>query len=158
MSARSVLTHHWLFALVPLLALQAPIRAADDDVHISVVSILATTKNSTIDPRVSCVATQMQKIDPKLTGFSVARMTCKDVTIGNKDCFEIVDGQKVCVTAEKRCEKDPSRVCLKVEAPTLGAITYQTCCGKFFPLVTRYKNKNGDLLIVAVQVKTCKDE
>jgi hypothetical protein len=156
MSVRSVLTHRWLFALTPLLAMQAPARA-DDDVHISVVAILATSSNDTVDERVACVAREMKRIDPKLTGFSVARMTCKDLKIGAKDWFEVVDGQKVCVTAEKRCEKDNSRVCLKVEAPALGAITYTTCCGKFFPLVTRYKTKNGDVLIVAVRVKTCKD-
>jgi hypothetical protein len=157
MFVRSVLTSRWSFALITLFAIGTPIRAADD-VHISVVSILATTKNSTVDPRVECVATEMKKVDPTFTGYSVARMTCKDVVIGSKDSFEVVDGQTVTVTAEKRCEKDSSRVCLKVEAPTLGAITYTTCCGKFVPVVTRYKTKNGDVLIVAVRVKTCKDD
>jgi hypothetical protein len=157
MFVRSVMTCRCTFALASLLVMQAAARA-DDDVHISVVSILATTSNSTVDPRVACVAREMAKIDPKLTGFSVARMTCKDVKIGAKDCFEVVDGQKVCVTAEKRCEKDESRVCLKVEAPTLRAITYTTCCDKFFPLVTRYKTSSGEVLIIAVRVKTCKVE
>jgi hypothetical protein len=157
MSVRSVPICRWLFALAPLLAVPAQARA-DDDVHISVVAILATSKNTTIDPRVAYLASEMTKKDPTLTGFSVARMTCKDLKMGAKDCFEVVDGQKVCVTAEKRCEKDNSRVCLKVEAPTLRAITYTTCCNKFFPFVTRYKNASGDVLIIAVRVKSCKDE
>jgi hypothetical protein len=157
MSVRSVLLRTLPLAAAILFVTVTPVLAADDDVHISVVAILATTKNKTVDPRVACVANEMKTVDPTLTGFSVARMTCKDVAIGAKDCFEVVDGKKVCVTAEKRCEKDPSRVCLKVEAPTLGAITYTTCCGKFFPLVTRYKNSDGDLLIIAVRVKTCKE-
>jgi hypothetical protein len=156
MSVRSVLNRIWPLAVVVLFATNALARAGDD-VHISVVSILATDKNKNVDERVACVAREMQKVDPKLTGFSVARMTCKDIALGTKGCFEVVDGQTVCVTAEHRCEKDPSKVCLKVEAPKLGAITYQTCCDKFFPLVTRYRTKSGELLIVAVRVMDCKD-
>jgi hypothetical protein len=158
MFVRSVLMRCWPLSLAILISAGASARAADDDVHISVVSILATSKDNVVDPRLECLAREMAKLDPKLKGFSVARMTCKDVKIGGKDDFEVADGQKVSVAPEKRCEKDPSRVCLKVEAPTLGAITYTTCCGKFFPLVTRYKTKAGDILIIAVRVKTCKDE
>jgi hypothetical protein len=153
MSVRSLPT--CLLPLLALLATGTPARAADD-VHISVVSVLATTKNDKVDDRVECIAEQMKKRDPKLTGFKVDRMVCKDVTVGDKDCFEVIDGQKVCVTVEKKCDKD-GRVCLKVEPPTLGAITYTTCCDKFLPLVTRYKTKDGDVLIIAVRVRTCKD-
>ncbi len=154
MPGRPLWSRLWLVALPALCAAAAPARAADP-VHISVVAILATDKNDTVDPRVSCIAEQMKKTDPKLTGFKVARMTCKDLEVGSKDCFEVVDGQTVCVTVEKRCEKDPKKVCLKVEPPKLGAITYMTCCGKFFPVVTRYKTKDGDVLIVAVRVAPC---
>ncbi len=145
-------------AIAVLFTTGAPLLAADDEVRISVVAILATTRNKTVDKRVECIAKEMKMIDPTLTGFSVARMTCKSVAIGSKDCFEVVDGKDVCVTAQKRCEKDKTHVCLKVEAPTLGAITYTTCCNKFFPMVTRYKNKDGDLLIIAVRVKSCEDD
>jgi hypothetical protein len=157
MSVRLALTRRMLVAIATCLSLGAPARA-EDDVHITVVSILATTKNDKVDPRVACVANEMKKIDSTLTGFSVARVTNKELRIGKKDCFEAVEGQDVCVTAEKRCEKDPKRVCLKVEAPSLGPITYTTCCGKFFPVVTRYKTKGGDLLIIAVGVNACKEE
>jgi hypothetical protein len=155
MSVRSVFVRSWPFAVVTLLFAGSPARA-DDDVHISVVAILATTKNAHVDEQVAYVAREMQRVDPKLTGFTVDRMTCKDVKIGGKDCFEVVDGQKVCVTVEKKCDKD-NRVCLKIEPPTLGAITYTTCCGKWFAVATRYKTKSGDVLIIAVRVKTCKD-
>jgi hypothetical protein len=157
MSVRSAVTRFGSFAIVALFVPTIAARA-DDDVHISVVSVLATTKNSTVDKRVECIATEMKKVDPKLTGFSVAHVTRKDVVIGGKDSFETVDGKIVYVTAEKRCDKDKSRVCLKVEAPTLGSITYQTCCGKFVPVVTRYKTKSGDVLIIAVGVNACKDD
>ncbi len=156
MSVRpALLTCPWLLALAALAAPAAPARA-DDPVTVSVVAILATDKNDKVDERVECIAKEMKKTDPKLTGFKVARMTCKSVAVGDKDCFEVVDGQTVCVTVEKRA-KD-GRVCLKVEPPKLGAITYLTCCNKFFPVVTRYKTKDGDTLIVAVRVVTCKGE
>jgi hypothetical protein len=154
MSVRSLVT--CLLPLAAVLASDSPARA-DDDVHVSVVSILASTKSDKVDERVECIAEQMKKKDPKLTGFKVDRMTCKDLAVGVKDCFEVVDRQKVCVTVEKKCDKD-GRVCVKVEPPTLGAITYTTCCDKFLPLVTRYKTKDGDVLIIAVRVRTCKDD
>jgi hypothetical protein len=155
MSVRSVLTRFALYALTALLIPVAGARA-DDEVHVSVVSVLATTKNKKVDERALKLAEEMKKIDPTLTGFSVARMTCKDLSIGKKDCFETVDGQDVCITAEARCEKDNKRVRLKVEAPTLGPITYtSTCCNKFFPVVTRYKTKSGDVLILAIRVNAC---
>lgn len=153
MSARSLVTCLATFAAV---SASGPAARAADDVHVSVVSILASTKSDKVDERVACIAEQMKKKDPKLTGFKVDRMTCKYVTVGDKDCFEVIDGQKVCVTVEKKCDKD-GRVCVKVEPPTLGAITYTTCCDKFLPLVTRYKTKDGDVLIIAVRVQTCKE-
>jgi hypothetical protein len=156
MSAGSVLSRRWPLALAALFAAALPARAGDE-VRISVVAVLATTKNNTVDERVACIARQMEKIDPKLTGFSLARMTCKNVQVGNKDCFEVVDGQFVCVTVEKKCDKE-NRYCLKVEPPGMGAITYNTSCGKFLPLVTRYKSKGGEVLIVAVGVKACPGE
>jgi hypothetical protein len=154
MSVRSALTRSLPLAFIVLCAASAPARAGDD-VKISVVAILATDKNVNVDARVKCVAEAMKKAESKLTGFSVARMTCKEIAVGGKDSFAAVDGETVKVTVEKRCEKDKSRVCLKVEAPKLGAITYNTCCDKFFPLVTGYKTKDGDTLIVAVRVCTC---
>ena len=67
MSVRSVLNRIWPLAVVILFATSAPARAADE-VHISVVSILATDKNKTVDDRVTCVAKEMQKYDPSFTG------------------------------------------------------------------------------------------
>jgi hypothetical protein len=158
MSARSVSVRCWPLAIVVLFAASAPAVRAEDDVRVDVVGILATDKNNKVDDNVTCIADQMKKIDPKLTGFTMGRMTHKDVVIGGKDWFEVGDGQKVYVTVEKRCEKDKQRFCLRVEPPATGAITYTTCCEKFFPLVTRYKTKSGDVLIVAVRVTPCKGE
>ena len=50
-----------------------------------------------------------------------------------------------------------NRVGLTVKAPLQGEIQYTTCCGKFFPIVTRYQTKNKELLIVAIRVQPCKE-
>lgn len=144
-----------LACLLVLTGAALPARA-DDELRISVVAILATDKNDTVDEKVACVAREMKKVDPKLTGFKLVKMVCKDVDVGKKECFELVDGQKTCVTLEKKADKD-DRVCLKIQAPKLGEITYMTTCGKFFPVVTRYRTDKGEVLIVAVRVQPCKE-
>src|SRR5579871_4729747 len=101
MSFRSVSTPLWPLAVAALAAAAPPARSADT-VTVSVVAILATTKNSTVDSRVESIAEEVKKKDPKLTGFKLSRMTCKDVEVGSKDCFEVVDGETVCVKVEKR--------------------------------------------------------
>lgn len=154
MSCRQVLICRCLFVLVILLATAAPSRAADK-VHICVVSILATDKDDKVDPRLGALAREVKKLDPKLTGFSVDRMTCMNVDVGNKECFEVVDEQTVCVGVEKKsdkADKDDKRIRVKVTPPKLGAITYDTPYGKFYPVMTRYKTKDGKVLIVAVRV------
>ena len=44
---------------------------------------------------------------------------------------------------------------MKIEPPLLGEITYETCCGKFLPVITRYRTKDNQLLIIAVRVQMC---
>ena len=47
------------------------------------------------------------------------------------------------------------RVRLKVCPPLMGPITYSTPCGKFLPIVTPFRTKNKDLLIIAIRVQPC---
>ncbi len=49
-------------------------------------------------------------------------------------------------------DKD-NRVSLSIFVPSLGGeIEYQTVCGKFLPIVTRCKTKEGERLILAIRV------
>lgn len=144
-----------LLGLAALVAVAAGPDKPADEVNVSVVAILATDKNADVDPKLKCLAEEMKKVDPKWTGFRIETMTCQPIKVGAKEEFKLVDGQTVTVTAD-RCAGKDKPVCLKVTPPTLGEITYKTCCGKFFPMVTGYKNKKGELLIVAVRVQTCK--
>lgn len=130
-------------------------QAKPAEVRVSVVAILASESGNKIDPRVACIAREVRKLHPKLTSFRLAKMTCKSVAVAATDDFALVANQHAAVTVLNAACKD-HRVQLKVTPPTLGEITYTTCCGKFFPIVTRYQTRNQEWLIVAVRVQHCK--
>jgi hypothetical protein len=129
----------------------------DDKVTITVVAILATTQNETIDPKLREVAREIRKKYPDLTGFRLARTTCRSIAVGTKEKIALVDDQEASIEA-KRCAEKPSRICLNVKAPTLCCVTYNCACGKFMPIVTGYETKNNEQLIVAVMVESCKEK
>jgi hypothetical protein len=156
--ARSRLLH--LSAALTTVLLIAPAVRAVDDVEVTVVAILATSdaKNAKIQPEVAAIAREVQKKYPNLTGFRLAQMTCQSMTVGRPDTFTLVDKEAAQVTVEHGADKH-DRVRLKVQPPQLKEITYTTCCGKFFPIVTPYQTKDKqEQLIIAVMVSTCKEK
>jgi hypothetical protein len=40
----------------------------------------------------------------------------------------------------------------------MGEITYSCCCGKYFPIITRYQTKDNERLIIAIGVHCCDKE
>lgn len=145
----------WALAalLLCLLGMVGALTAAEPAIKVSVVAILAGDKDAKIDERLKEIAQEVQQVNPRLTSFRMVKMTCKSVTVGNKDTFDLVGDQTASVTVEQR-EKD-GRVQLKVSPPLLGEITYMTTCGKFLPIITRYRTKNNEMLILAVRVQPC---
>jgi hypothetical protein len=143
-----------LLAVVHALSVQSIVRA--EDRQITVVAILATDKNTQVDPRVKSIAEEVQKVEPGLTGFRVARTTSKAIAVGARETFALVDNEVLAVVIQqaggKEKEKD-DRVRLAVKAPLAGEITYTTCCSKFFPIMTRYLTKDNDRLIIAIMCK-----
>ena len=146
----------WGLVLALILAnLFSPTARADDSkIQVIVVAILATDKNTKIDEKLKEIAKEIQKKEPTLTGFAVERCTCKPVKIGEKEEFPLVDEKIVVVILAEKNEKD-NKVSLTIKPPTLGDITYTCCCGKYFPVVTRYVTKDNERLIIAVMVKPC---
>jgi len=119
-----------------------------------VVAILATDRNDKIEMKCKCVAEEVQKLEPTLTGFRVARTSSKDLKVGGRDTFALVDDEVVTVVVQQAgCKEE--RIRLMVKPPSVGEITYSTCCGKFFPIITRYqtKDKDKDRLIIAIRVE-----
>jgi hypothetical protein len=124
-------------------------------VRVSVVTIFATTKDDKIDPRLVDVAREVQtNIDPQLKGFRVQCMDCKSLRPGAGHDFKVGCDQVVAVTILQGPDK-LDRVQLTVKPPLLGEVTYTAACGAFLPIITRCRNKNGDLLIIAVRVAPC---
>ena|SRR5437868_2195523 len=125
---------------------------AEDPVKVTVVVVLATTENSNVDPKLADLAKEVQKRDPKLTGFRVAATEVKSIPVGESHTFELVDKLELKVKVEK--PKDANgRVGLTIKPPGLENITCGCACDKFFPVVTPHRTKAGEVLIVAVMAK-----
>ncbi len=144
--------------LVLLLVSAAPPGAEEKKtVDVALVAILATDKNDKIDPKLACIAREVRKTHKELTGFRLATLTRKSLTIGAKNTFEVAGGQKVGVTVQHGAD-EKNRVEVKVAPPGMGEITYDTCCGKFLPIVTEVRTKDNELLILAVSIKPCHEK
>jgi hypothetical protein len=145
-----------LVALVALIAAEPPPReeVKQPEIKVCVIALLATDRNEQIDERVSCIAKAVKRMDPKLTGFQVHKMMSQTVAVGGRACFNVIADQTVGVTIDQGADAD-NRVQMKIEPPLLGEITYETCCGKFLPIVTRYRTADGQQLIIAVRVQPC---
>jgi hypothetical protein len=147
--------------LLPYVVFLAPLflgaAAPEEEVDVSVVVILATDRNTTVDEELTCIAKEVQKKHPKLTGFHLEKVICESLPVGKKHTFKLVDEEAATVLIRHGANKQ-NRVGLTVKAPDQGEITYTTCCGKFFPIVTRYSTKDKERLILAIRVQPCKDD
>jgi hypothetical protein len=158
MSLRAVRNVRWISALLAL-GLVAGLAAGqqkkvEKKVRVSVVVILASEGDEKVDKKLECIAREVKKMQPKLKSFQLAKLSCKSVSVGTTDKFELVDNQLVSITVQRA--GDPcNRVRLKVAPPKMGEITYSTPCGKFLPIVTRFRTAKNELLIIAVRVQPC---
>ena len=123
-------------------------------VRITVVTVLATGANTTIDNRLSDLAKEVQKRDPALTGFRIHTTEAKSVAPGDSAAFELIDRQKLVVKVD-RPRDEQGRVGLKIRPPGLGEVTYTCTCDRFFPVVTPHRTREGETLIVAVMARPC---
>ena len=104
MISSSKLMRYSLLVLVALVALAAeptPRPQAKVEVKVCVLAILATDQNDKVDKRVECIAKEVQKVDAKLTGFQIHKMLSKDIAVGGKGNFDLIDDQSVGVTVDR---------------------------------------------------------
>jgi hypothetical protein len=138
--------------LTALLIVSCP--GPDKPVSVTVVIVLATEQNATIDPKLKELAKEVQKRDPKLTGFRLVATECKSVPVGDSATVNLTDKQTMKVTVDRAKDKD-GRISLTLNPPGMDAVTYACACDKFFPVVTPHKTKSGEQLIIAVMAKPC---
>jgi hypothetical protein len=145
----------WLLLAVGFFLATAQSRA--QEVRVTVIVILGSDKNKEVDCQLKCLAEEIQKKEPKLTGFKLGDTTCKSLALGKKETFKLVDKEEAIVTVRHGADKN-NRVGLTVKPPRMGEIDYTTCCGKFLPILTRYHTKDKERLIIAVRVQPCKGD
>jgi len=140
-------------AAVVLFMMAPPIRAGDQ-VKVTIVAVLATSQNKNVDPKLECLAKEVQKTHPNLTGFRIERCSCKELFVGDKYKFPLVDDETAVVGIQRGPGKE-DRVDLTIKPPKGGDIVYTSCCGKFFHISTRYQTKDKEQLIIAIRVQCC---
>ena len=127
---------------------------SEKEIQVTVVAILATEENNKVEQRLECLAKEVQKTYPNLTGFRLAKCSCQKLEVGKKFEFPLVEDEVAAVVVEHGCDKE-DQVGLTVKAPLVGEIAYSCACGKFFPILTRYQTKDKERLIIAIRVQPC---
>ena len=159
MPTRSGRISRWSLLALTLLLAASAVWASDTDkcvrqVRVSVLVIYASENDDKIDARLVCIAREVRQAHPKLTGFRMGKLSCKTLTVGAGDKFDLPEDQKACVLVQCAADK-MERVRLKVGPPAMGEITYSTPCGKFLPILTPFRTKNGEMVLIAVRVQPC---
>jgi hypothetical protein len=124
-------------------------------VRVTIVIILASERDKVVHPKLKCIAGEVRKMYPKLKGFKLHTYSGKSVPVGVAGVFELIERQTTTITVQCGADKK-DRIRLKVAPPEMGEITYSTPCGKFLPIVTPYRTRNNELVILAVCVEPCK--
>ena len=158
MTARPSLTMRLGLGLLGLLCAIPLVLACDPKtdrkVRVTVVVILASETDTTVDKKLECIAREMTKMHPKLKGFRMGSLACKSLKIGDPSVFDLPEGKTTSITIQQAADK-MDRIRLKVGPPKMGEITYSTPCGKFLPILTPYRTKAGETLIIAIRVQPC---
>jgi hypothetical protein len=125
-----------------------------EKVRVCVVTILASERDDKVDKKLECIAQEVQKKNPKLTGFRLGPMSCQSLAVGATNDFKLIEDQVASITVEQAADRD-NHIRIKVTPPKMGPITYTSGCGKFLPIMTPVRTKDNDLLILAVRVAPC---
>lgn len=141
-------------SLVVVAVLSVACQPADKPVSVTVVIVLATEANATVDPKLKELAKEVQKRDPKLTGFKLVATESKSIPVGESATINLTDKQTLKLTVDRAKDKD-GRISLTLGPPGMDAVTYACACDKFFPVVTPHKTKSGEQLLFAVMAKPC---
>jgi len=132
-------------------------KPAEKKVRVSVIVILASETDTTTDPKLEALAAEIRKTKSELKGFRLLKMACKSLPLDQADVFELIEDQSATIKIKSTADK-MDRVRLEVHPPSMGKITYSTPCGKFLPIITRFKTKKGEHLLFAIRVQPCGED
>jgi hypothetical protein len=127
-----------------------------ENVSVTVLAILASDKHTEVNDRIKEIAKEIQKKEPKLTGFRLERTTVKSMAPGSSTTMKLVDKEKVEVLVNEKPDEE-GRVTLTIKPPDMGEIVYACRCGKCFPIATNYytAEPKHERLIIVIMAKPC---
>src|SRR5437588_10490774 len=99
LSAGSTKVGLWMLVLIASCGSAGRTCAADDRVKVTVVAILATDRNSEVDPELKVLAQEVQKVERSLTGFRLRRTTTSSLARGEEHKYPLVDQEVALVAA-----------------------------------------------------------
>jgi hypothetical protein len=137
-----------------LAVLVAPCGDDAKPVSVTVVIVLATDRNCTVDPKLKDLAREVQKRDPKLTGFKLVATEWKSVPVGDCATISLTDKQVLKVKVNQARDEN-GRITLALDPPGMETVNYACACDKFFPVVTPHRTAAGEQLLLAVMAKPC---
>ena len=147
------------YAVAAVALLAAGLGACPEEktkVNVTLVVILATEEGNVIDKRLTEFAKEVQEKYPSFKSFKIKTMMKKSLAPDEKATFKLVDEVTAQVIVKHGADKN-NKVSLSVTAPEQGEIVYRTVCGKYLPIVTRYQTQANERLMLAIEVKPCKE-
>lgn len=131
-------------------------EGADDRVRVTVVGIVATDRDTTIDPRLKGIVQAVQEKEPTLTGFRVVRVSNESVEVGGWADFSVCKEGKLPVRVAVNKSQD-GKICITLKPPKhKGSVKYSCVCEKYVPIITRCVTPEGDRLLIAVMATPCR--
>ena len=144
-----------------ILLLLAPVSAGRDDpkpapqaVRVTLVVIKASESDEATNPKLATLAKEVRKRNDEFVGFKIVNTLDKSIPLGEPYSFDLPEKQTATVTIREGMDK-AGRIELIVKLPGLDEVTYNCVCDKFFPIVTPYKLKTGETILVAILAKPC---
>jgi hypothetical protein len=141
-------------SLVLATFLFAPCGGERKPVSVTVVIVLASDKHTKVDPKLKALAAEVQKRDPKLTGFHLVATECRSIPVGDSATIPLADDQVLKVKVDQSRDEN-GRITLALNPPRMDTVNYACACDKFFPVVTPHRTPSGEQLIIAVMAKPC---
>jgi hypothetical protein len=123
-------------------------------IRVTVAVILASRAHGPVDPVLEELARDVRKRDPQLQSFRLVATEAQSIPVGQQSRFTLVEQQQLQVKIDTSLDAR-GRVRLTVTAPGVDQLSYTCVCDKYFPIVTPYRTRNGETLIIAIMVKPC---
>lgn len=144
------------FVSFSLFLFVTPLAFAEEPIRVTVVVILASEKHKEVNEKIKAVAEEVQKNHPNLTGFRLSKTLSESVEKGKTHTFKLPGDATMEVAVHAQADQNGCST-LTIKPPTLGEITYNCKCGKYFPVITKFQpNKDSEeKMILAIMAKPC---